>query len=47
MSGRIQRRSSKKVVILRGKRVIWEDEMRVGLIVKHRKVWIPKGEKAD
>ncbi len=37
----------KKVVILKGKRVMWEDEMRVGLIVKHRKVWMPKGERAD
>ena len=26
---------------------MWQDEMRVGLIVKHRKVWMPKGERAD
>ena len=37
----------KKIWMLRGKKVMWQDEMRVGLIVKHRKVWMPEGVRAD
>ena len=33
--------------VLKGKFVLWADETRMGLMVIHRKVWLPEGVRAD